>query len=286
MMSALFTFKNFNKTLCQNIKYYLCHSLFRVIFFCKHYPYICPMEKEHQIFGIRAIIEAIQAGKEVDKVFIQKEISGELMKDLMKVMKRANINFSYVPVEKLNRLTPNNHQGAVATISPIGFIELEHLVESTIASGTKPLFLILDQISDARNFGAIIRTAECTGVNGIIVQKSGSAPVNGDTVKTSAGAVFNVPICKVEHIKDAIFYLQGSGIKTVAATEKTDQNIYDVALNEPVAIIMGSEERGINPSVLKIVDEKAKLPMFGSIGSLNVSVACGAFLYETVRQRS
>lgn len=286
MMSALFTFKNFNKTLCQNIKHYLCHSLFRVIFFCKHYRYICPMEKEHQIFGIRAIIEAIQAGKEVDKVFIQKEISGELMKDLMKVMKRANINFSYVPVEKLNRLTPNNHQGAVATISPIGFIELEHLVESTIASGTKPLFLILDQISDARNFGAIIRTAECTGVNGIIVQKSGSAPVNGDTVKTSAGAVFNVPICKVEHIKDAIFYLQGSGIKTVAATEKTDQNIYDVALNEPVAIIMGSEERGINPSVLKIVDEKAKLPMFGSIGSLNVSVACGAFLYETVRQRS
>lgn len=286
MMSALFTFKNFNKILCQNIKYYLCHSLFRVIFFCKHYRYICPMEKEHQIFGIRAIIEAIQAGKEVDKVFIQKEISGELMKDLMKVMKRANINFSYVPVEKLNRLTPNNHQGAVATISPIGFIELEHLVESTIASGTKPLFLILDQISDARNFGAIIRTAECTGVNGIIVQKSGSAPLNGDTVKTSAGAVFNVPICKVEHIKDAIFYLQGSGIKTVAATEKTDQNIYDVALNEPVAIIMGSEERGINPSVLKIVDEKAKLPMFGSIGSLNVSVACGAFLYETVRQRS
>ena len=244
------------------------------------------MEKEHLIFGIRAIIEAIQSGKEVDKVFVQKEISGELMKDLMKVMKRANINFSYVPVEKLNRLTPNNHQGAVASISPIGFIDLEDLVESALASAEKPLFLILDQISDARNFGAIIRTAECTGVHGIIVQKAGSAPVNGDTVKTSAGAVFNVPICKVEHIKDAIFYLQGSGIKTVAATEKTDQNIYDVSLNEPVAIIMGSEDRGINPSVLKIVDEKAKLPMFGSIGSLNVSVACGAFLYEAVRQRN
>lgn len=259
---------------------------FRVVFFYINITYICPMEKEHQIFGIRAIIEAIQAGQEVDKVFIQKEISGELMKDLMKVMKRANINFSYVPVEKLNRLTPNNHQGAVATISPIGFIDIEHLVESTIESGSKPLFLILDQISDARNFGAIIRTAECTGVNGIIIQKAGSAPVNGDTVKTSAGAVFNVPICKVEHIKDAIFYLQGSGIKTVAATEKTDQNIYDLSLNEPLAIIMGSEDRGINPSVLKIVDEKAKLPMFGSIGSLNVSVACGAFLYETVRQRS
>ncbi len=248
------------------------------------------MEKEHLIFGIRAIVEAIQSGKEVDKVFIQKEISGELMKDLMKVMKRGNINFSYVPVEKLNRLTPNNHQGAVASISPIGFMDLETLVESTISrsvgTGKKPLFLILDQISDARNFGAIIRTAECTGVNGIIVQKAGSAPVNGDTVKTSAGAVFNIPICKVEHIKDAIFYLQGSGIRTVAATEKTESTIYDIDLKEGIAIIMGSEERGINPSVLKIVDEKAKLPMFGTIGSLNVSVACGAFLYEVVRQRN
>lgn len=244
------------------------------------------MEKEHLIFGIRAIIEAIQAGKEVDKVFVQKEISGELMKDLMKVMKRGNINFTYVPVEKLNRLTPNNHQGAVATISPIGFMDLEQLVESTLQSKTIPLFLILDQISDARNFGAIIRTAECSGVNGIIVQKSGAAPVNGDTVKTSAGAVFNIPICKVEHIKDAVFYLQGSGIQTVAATEKTDDTIYDIDLTIPTAIVMGSEERGINPSVLKTVDQKAKLPMFGNIGSLNVSVACGAFLYEVVRQRS
>jgi 23S rRNA (guanosine2251-2'-O)-methyltransferase len=247
--------------------------------------YLCLMEKENQIFGIRAIIEAIQSGAAIDKVFIQKEISGELMKDLMKVMKRSNTNFSYVPLEKLNRLTPNNHQGAVASISPIAFHELESLVETVNASGKTPLFLILDQISDARNFGAIIRTAECTGVNGIIVQKAGSAPVNGDTVKTSAGAVFNLPICKVEHIKDAIFYLQGSGIKTVAATEKTETSIYDLSLTEPVAIIMGSEDRGINPSVLKIVDEKAKLPMYGSIGSLNVSVACGAFLYEAVRQR-
>nr|WP_294934692.1 23S rRNA (guanosine(2251)-2'-O)-methyltransferase RlmB [uncultured Flavobacterium sp.] len=244
------------------------------------------MEKEHQIFGIRAIIEAINAGKEVDKVFIQKDAQGDLMQDLMKAMKKNSINFSYVPVEKLNRLTPNNHQGAVASIAPISFVSLEAMVEKVIESGKKPLFLILDQLSDARNFGAIIRTAECTGVDGIIVQKQGSAPVNGDTVKTSAGAVFNVPICKVDHIKDAIFYLQGSGIKTVAATEKTEQNIYDIDFSEPVAIIMGSEDRGVNPSVLKIVDEKAKLPMFGSIGSLNVSVACGAFLYETIRQRS
>ncbi len=243
------------------------------------------MEKDNQIFGIRAIIEAINAKKEIDKVFVQKDAQGDLMQDLMKTMKRNNINFSYVPVEKLNRLTPNNHQGAVATIAPISFVALETMVESVIESGKKPLFLILDQLSDARNFGAIIRTAECTGVDGIIIQKQGSAPVNGDTVKTSAGAVFNVPICKVDHIKDAIFYLQGSGIKTVAATEKTEQNIYDINFNEGVAIIMGSEDRGVNPSVLKIVNEKAKLPMFGTIESLNVSVACGAFLYEALRQR-
>jgi 23S rRNA (guanosine2251-2'-O)-methyltransferase len=244
------------------------------------------MEKENQIFGIRAIIEAITAKKEIDKVFIQSDTQGELMQDLMKIMKRNSINFSYVPVEKLNRLTPNNHQGAVATIAPIKFHDLENLIEKVIESGKTPLFLILDQLSDARNFGAIIRTAECTGVNGIIVQKTGSAPVNGDTVKTSAGAVFNVPICKVEHIKDAIYLLQAAGIKTIGATEKTETNIYDLQLNQPIAIIMGSEDRGINPSVLKIIDEKAKLPMFGTIGSLNVSVACGAFLYEIVRQRS
>jgi 23S rRNA (guanosine2251-2'-O)-methyltransferase len=243
------------------------------------------MEKENQIFGIRAIIEAINAKKEIDKVFIQSDAQSELMQELQKLMKKNSINFSYVPVEKLNRLTPNNHQGAVATIAPIVFQDLEKLIDMVIESGKKPLFLILDQLSDARNFGAIIRTAECTGVNGIIVQKQGSAPVNGDTVKTSAGAVFNVPICKVNHIKDAIFLLQASGIKTVAATEKTENTIYDIVLNEPVAIIMGSEDRGVNPSVLKIVDEKAKLPMFGTIESLNVSVACGAFLYETLRQR-
>ena len=148
-----------------------------------------------------------------------------------------------------------------------------------------PLFLLLDQLSDVRNFGAIIRTAECTGVDGIIIQKSGGAPINGDTVKTSAGAVFNIPICKVDHIKDAMFYLQASDIKVIAATEKTENTIYDIDFKQGCAIIMGSEDRGINPSILKLVDDKAKLPMYGSIASLNVSVACGAFLYEAVRQR-
>ncbi|MBA5792610.1 23S rRNA (guanosine(2251)-2'-O)-methyltransferase RlmB [Flavobacterium sp. xlx-214] len=244
------------------------------------------MQNEHQIFGIRAIIEAINAGKEIDKVFIQKEAQGDLMQELMKTLKKNNVNFSYVPVEKLNKLSKfNNHQGAVASVAPIKFVTMEQLVEGVLEKKENPLFLILDQLSDARNFGAIIRTAECTGVDGIIIQKQGSAPVNGDTVKTSAGAVFNIPICKVDHIKDAVFYLQGSGISTVAATEKTENNIYDIDFKGGIAIIMGSEDKGVNPSVLKIVDEKAKLPMFGTISSLNVSVACGAFLYEAVRQR-
>lgn len=244
------------------------------------------MQNEQFIFGIRAVVEAITAGENIDKVFIQKEAKGELMQELLKTLKKNNVNFSYVPLEKLNKLSRfNNHQGAVASIAPIRFLTIEELVEGTLAQKETPLFLILDQLSDARNFGAIIRTAECAGVDGIIIQKQGAAPVNGDTVKTSAGAVFNIPICKVDHVKDAVFYLQGSGIKTVAATEKTENNLYDIDFTTGVAIIMGSEDKGVNPSVLKMVDEKAKLPMFGTISSLNVSVACGAFLYEAVRQR-
>lgn len=243
------------------------------------------MEKENQIYGIRAIIEAIEAGKDIDKVFIQKEAQGELMNELLKQMRKANINFSYVPIEKLNRLTKNNHQGAVANISPISFVSLESLVDETLEKNQKPFFLILDQISDARNFGAIIRTAVCCGVDGIIISKNGAAPVNGDTVKTSAGAVFNIPICKVDHIKDAIFYLQSSGITTLGATEKATHEVYDIDCNLPLAIVMGSEDRGINPSVLKTLDQTAKLPMHSTIASLNVSVACGAFLYEALRQR-
>ena len=243
------------------------------------------MEKQNQIFGIRAVIEAVNSGKEIDKVFVQKDSGSPLMKELFTVLKKNNISYVYVPLEKLNRLTPNNHQGVVATIAPISFYDIENLMELAFSKTDKPLFLILDGISDARNFGAIIRTAECTGVHGIIISKQGAAPVNGDTVKTSAGAVFNVPIAKVDHVKDAIFYLQSSEVKIIAATEKTENTLYDIDFNRPVAVIMGSEDKGINPSVLKIVNEKAKLPMFGSISSLNVSVACGAFLYEAVRQR-
>lgn len=239
------------------------------------------------IFGLRAIIEAIHSGSTINKIYLQKGLRGNLFFELNSLIKDHKITTSFVPVEKLNRLSKNkNHQGAVAQISPVEFVDLENLVSSDMHGATPPLFIILDQVSDVRNFGAIIRTAECCGVTGIIIQQSGSAPINAETIKTSAGAAFKVPICRVNHIKDAIYTLQASNIKIVAATEKTDHTIYQINLNQPIAIVMGSEHRGINPSVLKIVDFKAKLPLLGEIDSLNVSVACGAFLYESIRQRT
>jgi len=241
--------------------------------------------KETKLYGLRAILEAIEADKSIDKIFLQKGLRGELFAELEKKIRKKGLNFSYVPVEKLNRLTPSNHQGAVAQISPISFYDLDALVTAVKETKKHPLFLVLDQLSDVRNFGAIIRTAECTGVDGIIIQKKGSAPINGDTIKTSAGAVFNIPICKVDHIKDALYYFQASDIKIIAATEKTENSLYITDFTKGCAIVMGSEGKGISPSVLKIVDAKAKLPMFGNIASLNVSVACGVFLYEAVRQR-
>ncbi|MDO3693501.1 23S rRNA (guanosine(2251)-2'-O)-methyltransferase RlmB [Wenyingzhuangia sp. chi5] len=245
------------------------------------------MEKQSsKIFGIRAIIEAINAGNSIDKVFLQKDVNGALMTELKQLIKNNNITSSIVPVEKLDRMSrDNNHQGAAALIAPISFYDLDSLITSTIEKGETPLFILLDQLSDVRNFGAIIRTAECTGAHGVIIPKTGNAPINGETVKTSAGAAFNVPICKVDHIKDAIFMLQAADIQIVCATEKTEETVYDADFTKPTAIVMGSEDRGINPSILKIADVKVKLPLLGKIGSLNVSVACGAFLYEAVRQR-
>lgn len=243
------------------------------------------MQKTTQIYGIRAILEAINTNEPIDKVFIQRGLKGDLIRELEGVLRKNHINASYVPIEKLNRLTKNNHQGVVANISPIAFHDLEGLVEKVMEVKKNPLFLLLDQLSDVRNFGAIIRTAECTGVDGIIIQKKGAAPVTADTIKTSAGAAFMVPIAKVDHIKDAVFYLQASGIQVISASEKTENTIYDVSFTEATAIVMGSEDRGISPSILKVSDHVAKLPLLGEIGSLNVSVACAVFLYEAVRQR-
>jgi len=222
--------------------------------------YLCIMEEKHtsKIFGIRAIIEAIKAGSSVDKVFLQKDVNGPLMIELKQIIKANNISSSIVPIEKLNRMSrDNNHQGAGALIAPISFYDLDTLIGNIIEKGEKPLFILLDQISDVRNFGAIIRTAECTGVHGIIIPKTGNAPINGEA----------------------------ADIQIVCATEKTEDTVFDINFNQPTAIVMGAEDRGINPSILKIANAKAKLPLLGQISSLNVSVACGAFLYESVRQR-
>lgn len=244
------------------------------------------MQNNQIIFGIRAIIEAINSGKTLEKVYLQRELKGSLIYELKTAIKTHKIASSFVPIEKLNKLSKfQNHQGAVAKISEIAFTDLELLIEREIETNESPLFLLLDQITDVRNFGAIIRTAECANVNGIIVPNHGNAPLNADAIKTSAGAAFKIPICKVEHIKDALFILQAADIQIVSITEKTDQLIYNLDLKKPTALIMGSEQRGISPSILKLSDAKAKLPLLGEIESLNVSVACGIALYEVIRQR-
>ena len=248
--------------------------------------YFCTMKKETLLFGIYPVIEALKAKQTIDKAYVQKGLQSSKIDAIVADLEALNTTISYVPLEKMEKLCRSNHQGIILISSPIEFVALETMIEAVLESKKTPLFLILDQISDVRNFGAILRTAECTGVDGVIIQKKGGAPVSGDTVKTSAGAIFNIPICKVDHIKDAIYYLQGSGITTIAATEKTQDTIYNLELNEPMAIVMGSEGLGVSKSVLSIVDKKASLPLLGVINSLNVSVACGALLYEVVRQRS
>lgn len=242
-------------------------------------------DSQTRIFGIRAIIEAINADKQIDKLFIQKGLSGELYSELKGLVKHYSINHQYVPIEKINRFTRKNHQGVYAFISPVAFHSIESLLPQVYERGETPLFLVLDRITDVRNFGAIARTAECVGVHAIITPVQNTAPVNEDAIKTSAGALYNIPICKERNLKASLLYLQESGIQLISCTEKTDDLVYDVDYTVPCAIIMGSEEDGISNEFLKMSDAKAKLPLHGNIGSLNVSVATGAILYEATRQR-
>lgn len=245
------------------------------------------MEQEAtKIFGLRAILEAIDAGKEIEKVYLQKEIQGSLAKALQHSINEHKIAYSYVPLEKLNKLSKfQNHQGAVAKTSPIAFKDLDTLLTQIMEVKQAPLFLLLDQISDVRNLGAILRTAECTGVDAVILPTHGSAPINADAIKTSAGAAFKLAICKVHHVLDAVYQLKALDIQIVSLTEKTQNLIYEIDFKKPTAMVIGSEDKGISNAVLKNSDFKGKLPLLGSIESLNVSVACGAALYEIVRQR-
>lgn len=242
-------------------------------------------EKESGIFGLRPVIEAIEAGKTIDKLFIQKGLQGEIFAELRRLIRIHEIPTQYVPVEKLNRLTRKNHQGVFAFLSPIEFHQIENILPTLYEQGKNPFLLILDRVSDVRNFGAIARTAECVGVDAIIVPQKGSASVNADAVKTSTGALYNIPVCKEANLKKCLQFLQDSGIQIVSATEKASDYVFDADFSMPTAVVMGSEEDGISDDLLKISDHIVKLPMVGKTSSLNVSVACGVFLYEVVRQR-
>lgn len=238
-----------------------------------------------EIYGLRAIIECIQNGQPVEKIWLQKGIQGVLFKELEHHIRMANIPHSYVPKERLQRFSNKNHQGAVAAISPVSFSSIEEIYDQ-IKDKSKALFLLLDHITDTRNLGGIIRTASATGVDGIILPQTGSARITADTIKTSAGAIFSVPLIKVGHLKDALFFLQANEINTVGITEKAPTSIYQQELKGPLALVMGSEDKGISKGTLAMVNKLVKLPMLGEITSLNVSVACGSVLYEIIRQRN
>ena len=243
------------------------------------------MEKQ-EIYGVRAIIECIEAKQSIEKVWLLKGQASPIFKELERLLRENNVAHSYVPKERLDRFNAKNHQGAIAAISPIDFIPLETMIEKAMEKDTPPLFLLLDQITDTRNLGAIIRSASATGVDGIILPQTGSARINSDTIKTSAGAIFSVPLAKVDHLKDAIYQLQACDIVTVGMSEKAENTVYQENISGPLALVMGSEEKGITKSTLSILDKTVKLPMLGTISSLNVSVACGTVLYEVVRQRN
>jgi 23S rRNA (guanosine2251-2'-O)-methyltransferase len=237
------------------------------------------------VFGIRAIIEAIKSGKEIESLYLQRGLSGGIILELRTLISEQEIGFQLVPIEKLNRLTTKNHQGAVAFISPISYDKIENIIPGIYERGEVPLILILDGITDVRNFGAIARTAECAGVHALIVPAKGSAQINPDAIKTSAGALYKIPVCRHDSLFKTAKFLQESGLQLIACTEKTDDYLYQPDYTAPTAIVMGSEESGISVDLIRISDHLAKIPMYGEIESLNVSVSAGILLYEAVRQR-
>lgn len=243
------------------------------------------MEANDYIFGIRPVIEAIESGKEIDKIFIKKDLSGELAAELMAVIKDHKLYAQRVPVERLNRITRKNHQGVIAMVSAVTYGRLDYLVPQLYEEGRLPFLVVLDGITDVRNFGAIARTAECCGADAIVIPERGSVGVGGDAVKTSAGALNYIPVCKEKKINSAVRFLKDNGYMCIAVSEKADLNYTKADYNVPVALIMGAEDVGISPDVLRLCDAKVSIPMFGHIGSLNVSVAAGVLMYEVVRQR-
>lgn len=243
------------------------------------------MDKNDYIFGIRAIIEAIEAGRSIDKVLVRRDFTGDLARELYAKIKEYDIVMQRVPVEKLNRITMKNHQGAIALLSPVEYQKLDNLVPLFYEEGRNPLIMVLDGLTDTRNFGAIGRTAACAGVDAIVIPERNSVSVTPDAVKTSAGGLFHVPVCRERDILSAVRFLKDNGYHIVGATEKGASSYTKADYKAPTAIIMGSEDTGISDSVLRICDELAAIPILGKIESLNVSVAAGIMIYEALRQR-
>ena len=243
------------------------------------------MKNQDVIFGKRPVLEAIRSGKTIEKIFIQKNLSKEVFDEIKKSINNKNVNLSLVPKEKLNRITRKNHQGVICYISPIDYQPLSEIVHRSYESGKDPIILILDRITDTRNFGAITRVAEATGVDAIVIPEKESALITSEAVKASAGALNYVSICKEKNLKSVINKLKESGLKIIACTEKSDEDIYSVDFNTPVCIIVGSEKNGISQNLIEISDVKAKIPMKGKIESLNVSSSSSIILYELIRQR-
>ena len=239
---------------------------------------------EEIIFGVRSVIEAIKAGRNLNKILIQKGMDKQLFLDLKEELKGHNFQLQFVPQEKLNGLTESNHQGVIAMVSPIAYHKIEDVVEGLLAEDKKPFILALDRITDIRNFGAIARTAECEGVDAILIPSKGSAHVTADAVKTSAGALNRIKVCKTDNFKDSLFYIQQCGVRIVACTEKASVPLYETNLRGAVAVILGSEMDGITPDLINMADISCKIPMRGEIASLNVSVSAGMVLYEKLRQ--
>ena len=236
------------------------------------------------IFGIRAVIEAIQAGKTVDKILLKKDLQGDVIKELFAVLKEQQIPLQRVPQERLNRITRKNHQGVVAFVSAVAYHRLEDVIPFVFEQGKDPFIVLLDGITDVRNFGAIARTCECAGVHAIVIPSKDSVSVNADAMKTSAGALNVIPVCKEKSINHAIRFLKNCGVTVIAASEKGTKNYTDVSYTGPIAIVVGAEDTGVSYENLRICDEIVKIPLFGTIGSLNVSVAASIMVYEAVRQ--
>ena len=243
------------------------------------------IEKNEMIFGVRAVIEAIQAGKEIDKILIKRDIQSDLSKELFAALKGTLIPVQRVPIERINRITRKNHQGVIAYLSSITYQKAEEIVPFLFEEGKNPLLIILDGITDVRNFGAIARTCECAGVDAIIIPAKNSVSVNADAIKTSAGALHTLPVCREANLTQTIKFLKESGFKIVAATEKGDYDYTKANYKDPVCIIMGAEDTGVPYEHLALCDEWIKIPMSGKIESLNVSVAAGVLIYEAVKQR-